>query len=190
MNSKQAIPSALCALVLPGALGLALSVTSCTSSTTGSAPGAGDSGAASFAGTYSATFTGTYQNTSPNTASGTVSDTATIVVTNVSASEVELAWQVQGNPPSGTAEFLMSGDNGTLVDAGAPVASGAGAIVGGSCFVGTVNGNSQKNCCTSCTVSFDGTTMTQPNAGIYAGVNAQGIAYTGTYAGTWTATRQ
>jgi hypothetical protein len=150
------------------------------------------SGNSSFAGTYNATFTGTYQNTSPNTASGTSTSSGTITVTNVSAAEVELSWQVAANPPSGTVLFVMSGSSGTLADAGASagVADAAGTAVGGSCFTGVVNGNTQVNCCTNCTIAFSGNTLTQPNSGYYSGTTPQGIAYTGTYAGTWTGTRQ
>ncbi|MGO8996648.1 MAG: hypothetical protein ACLQVI_25315 [Polyangiaceae bacterium] len=145
----------------------------------------------SFNGVYSATFSGTYQNTSPNNDTGSTTSSATITVTTVSASEIELSWQIAPNPPSGTAIFAMSGSSGALVDAGAPVVSeDAGTIVGGSCFTGTVNGNTQTNCCTNCTVSFSGSTFTQPNSGTYAGRTPQGVAYTGTYSGTWTGTLQ
>ena len=168
----------------PLKLAPALLLAACSSSTTGT------SNPTSFAGIYNATFTGTYQNTYPNTESGTATSSATITVTNLSASEVELSWQVPPNPQSGTAIFLMSGATGALVDAGAPVVSeDAGTIVGGSCFTGLINGNTQTNCCTSCTVSFSGNTFTQPNAGTYAGT-IQGIPYTGTYSGTWTGTLQ
>jgi hypothetical protein len=150
------------------------------------------SGSSDFAGAYNATFTGTYQNTSPNNQSGSSTSSATITVTDVSASEVQLSWQVPPNPPSGTVLFLMSGSNGTLVDAGAPTSAGdaGGTAVGGSCFTGIVNGNTQTNCCTNCTVSFSGKTITQPNAGDYSGTTSQGVPYTGTYTGTWTGTRQ
>jgi hypothetical protein len=104
---------------------------------------------------------------------------------------IELSWQVPPNPPSGTAFFLMSGSSGTLTDAGTPELSedAGGTAVGGSCFTGLVNGNEQTNCCTSCTVSFSGNTLTQPNAGDYTGTTPQGIAYSGTYVGTWMGTR-
>jgi hypothetical protein len=151
--------------------------------------GSSSSSGTGFAGSYNATFTGTYQNTSPNTASGAAPPSpATIAVTNVSATEVELSWQIAPNAPSGTVLFLMSGSSGTLVDAGAPASVGdaGGTAVGGSCFTGVVNGNTQTNCCTSCTISFSGNTLTQPNSGYYTGTTPQGAAYTG----TWTGTRQ
>jgi hypothetical protein len=53
-----------------------------------------------------------------------------------------------------------------------------------------VNGNTQTNCCATCTISFDGTSMNQPNAGTYTGVTAVGVPYTGTYSGVWTGTRK
>jgi hypothetical protein len=53
-----------------------------------------------------------------------------------------------------------------------------------------VNGNTQTNCCTDCTVSFSGGTMTQPNTGHYTGVTPAGVPYAGTYTGTWVGTRQ
>jgi hypothetical protein len=157
----------------------------------GSSSSSGDN--SGFAGTYNATFTSTYQNTFPNTASGISPPlTATIIVTNVSAAEVELSWQVAPNPPSGTVLFVMSGSSGTLADAGAPASfdDAGGTAVGGSCFTGVVNGNTQTNCCTNCTVSFSANVLTQPNTGIYSGTTPEGVAYTGTYTGTWTGTRQ
>ena len=179
-------------MIIPTKLGVAcvpfLLVTlfgGCTSTTTGG------SSSTPIVGTYAATFTGTYQNTSPNTDTGTTNTTATITVTDVSSSEIELSWQIAPNPPSGTAVFLLTGDTGTLADAGATVLSAeAGTIAGGSCFTGVLNGNTQTNCCTSCTVSFSGNTFTQPNSGTYAGKTSAGIPYTGTYAGTWTGTIQ
>jgi hypothetical protein len=141
---------------------------------------------AGLAGVYNATYTGTFQNTSPNTDSGTATSTATITVTNVTASEIELSWQVPPNPPSGTAVFQMSGSTGTLDDTGTGVAD-AGE---NACFTGEVSGNTQTNCCTDCTVSFSGNTFSQPNSGHYTGTTAEGVAYAGTYSGTWTGTRQ
>ena len=150
---------------------------------------AGDGG---FAGTYTASFTGTYQNTSPNTESGMSTSSGTITVTALSAQEVELSWQVAPNPPSGDALFLLSGSSGTLADAGsnAPVEDAGGVAVNGSCFTGLVNGNTQTSCCTVCSVSFSGDTLTQPNSGYYVGTTAAGVAYRGTYVGQWTGTRQ
>jgi hypothetical protein len=151
-----------------------------------------DGSSFSFDGVYTATFTGTYQNTSPDTASGTTMSTATITVTSPTASEVELSWQVPPNPPSGDTIFLLDGAQGTLADTGAAATAqdAGGVIVGGACFTGIVNGNMQTNCCRSCTIAFSGNTFTQPNSGVYSGTNAKGIAYTGTYSGTWTGTIQ
>ncbi|HEY2518282.1 MAG TPA: hypothetical protein VGI39_45750 [Polyangiaceae bacterium] len=134
-------------------------------------------------------MTDPYQNASTNGESGTTTSAATITVTNVSASEIELVWQVPPNAPSGSAYFQMTGTTGTLADAGAPASAG-GVASGGSCFQGTVNGNTQTNCCATCTISFDGTSMNQPNAGTYTGVTAVGVPYTGTYSGVWTGTRK
>jgi hypothetical protein len=186
------IPTKLSCASLPALLVMVACGSSNGGGGASSSSGSSSSGSPDFAGTYSATFSGTFQNTSPNTLSGPSSSVATITVTNVSATVIELSWQVAPNPPSGTAFFLMSGSSGTLTDAGAPAVSAdaGGTAVGGSCFTGLVNGNTQTNCCTDCTVSFSGNTLTQPNAGDYNGTTPQGIAYTGTYTGTWVGTRQ
>ncbi len=144
----------------------------------------------SLAGTYAAQYTGTYQNSSPNADMGTTTSSATITVTKVSANELQLSWQVPPNPPSGTAVFVMSGSSGALADAGTPMFTHGGTAVGGTCFMGVINGNQQTNCCTDCTVSFSGNTMTQPNTGVYEGVTPQNVTYQGNYSGTWTGTRQ
>jgi hypothetical protein len=147
--------------------------------------------ATSYVGTYAATYTGTYQNTSPNTESGSATATATITVKAVSDSQLELTWQVPPNPPSGTGIFDMTGATGVLPAGTAPVVDlDAGTVVGNTCFVGVINGNAQTNCCTNCTVSFSGNTLTQPNSGVYAGTTTGGITYTGNYTGTWTGTLQ
>jgi hypothetical protein len=157
----------------------------------GSSGGSGPPESAStFAGRYNATFTGTFQNTSPNDDSGTSTSTAVITVTNVSATEVELSWQVPPNPPSGTAFFQMTGSAGTLLHSDADAGGTTGTAVTGSCFTGIVNGNTQTNCCTDCTVSFTTNGFTQPNSGTYTGTTPAGVAYTGVYAGTWIGTRQ
>jgi hypothetical protein len=162
----------------------------CSSTTTSG--GGGDGGTTSFAGVYNATFTGTYQNTSPNSESGPSTSAATITVADLSSSEVELSWQVAPNPPSGDAVFLLSGSSGVLADAGtnSPVTDAGGVAVGGSCFTGQVNGNTQTSCCTKCSISFNGNTFSQPNAGYYIGTTPEGIAYKGTYSGTWSGTLQ
>jgi hypothetical protein len=171
-------------------LGASLLVACTSSGNSGPGTAAEDAGGG-FAGTYNATFTGTYQNTSPNTESGTSSQSATITVKNVTPTEVELSWDVAPSPPSGTAVFVMSGSTGILLDAGVVAnAADAGVDVSGSCFTGTIDGNTQTNCCTACTITFSGNTFTQPNAGNYAGTTPQGVAYRGTYSGTWTGTLQ
>jgi hypothetical protein len=173
----------------------ALLLAACTTSDNGGPGTTGEDAGPGFAGVYNATFTGTYQNTSPNTSpnteSGTSSDTATITVKNVTPTEIELSWDVAPNPPSGTAVFVMSGSTGVLLDAGVVAnASDAGIDVAGSCRTDVINGNTQTNCCTACSISFSGNTFTQPNAGNYAGTTPQGVAYKGTYTGTWTGTLQ
>ncbi len=167
-------PIASCSLLLAAACGGG-----------SSAAGAGSVVGSTFAGTYGATFAGTFQNTSPNTESGSSTSSATITVTALPANDVELSWQVPPNPPSGTAVFQMDGANGSLA---AGDASGTG--VTGSCFTGLVNGNTQTNCCTVCSIAFSGNTFSQPNAGTYTGTTPAGVNYTGTYSGTWTGTRQ
>jgi hypothetical protein len=153
----------------------------------GDAPSAGGSSAAassaegSMAGVYSATYTGSYTATSASgTASGTSTATATITVTDLGGGEIQTAWQVAPNPPSGVIDFAMSGEDGTAT----------GVPTGGSCFKGLLdNGNTQTNCCTSGSIAFSGSTFTQPNSGTMSGVTAEGESYTGTYAGAWVAER-
>jgi hypothetical protein len=143
--------------------------------------GCGGTHVSGYAGTYAASWSGTWQNSTPNTQSGTSTDSATITVTDVSGGELKLTWQVPPNPPSGSITFMYTGSSGTAE-------SGTG--VGGNCFKGNLNGNLQTNCCDSCTVTFNGGSFSQPNAGHYTGTTGAGVAYTGTYSGVWTGTRQ
>jgi hypothetical protein len=144
--------------------------------------GSGSTGAsATYAGTYSATYAGTYAVTSPpGQPGGTSTDTGTITITALSADTVQAAWQIPPNPPSGIADFTLSGNHGTA-DA-----------TGGMCFVGKLaNGDTQTNCCTACTITFTtSTTFVQPNSGTFTGTTAAGVAYAGTYSGQWNGTKQ
>jgi hypothetical protein len=143
--------------------------------------GCGSHAASGYAGSYAATFSGNWTNTSPNTLSGTYDDSATVTVSDSGPNEVELVWQVGGNPPSGSIVFALSGSSGTAVTGGG---------VGGHCFMGKLsNGNSQTSCCDSCSVAFAGGTFTQNQVGHYMGVTPQGIGYTGNYTGVWSGTR-
>jgi hypothetical protein len=94
--------------------------------------------------------------------------------------EVGASFQLPPNPPSGAIAFALMGNSGMAV----------GAATGGKCFVGQVNGNTQSNCCTSCSITFSGNTFVQPNAGTFTGTTAAGAAYSGTYSGTWSGTKQ
>lgn len=135
-----------------------------------------------FAGTYGATYSGTYVVDSPaGTPGGSDTLTGTIVVTDLANGQVGLSFQIDPNPPSGVIDFALSGDTGMAV----------GAATGGQCFVGQVNGNSQTSCCTQCSITFSGNgTFNQPNAGTFTGVTSAGVAYSGTYSGTWVGTKQ
>ena len=82
---------------------------------------------------------------------------------------------------SGSIVFHYTGSTGTAI---------AATGVGGNCFSGVLNGNTQTNCCQVCTVTFSGTTFSQPNAGTYSGTTSGGVAYAGTYTGTWSGQRQ
>jgi hypothetical protein len=146
-----------------------------SSSSGGSAPAT-----SGFAGVYNATFTGTYVISSPaGQPGGSDMDTATITVTQPSADEVDLSWQVPPNPPSGMADFTLTGDTGTVK------------ATGGMCFTGKIsNGDTQTNCCTACSITFSGNTFVQPNAGTFTGTTVAGDAYAGTYTGQWNGTKQ
>jgi hypothetical protein len=136
----------------------------------------------SMAGVYSATYSGSYTATSQSgTLNGTNTATATITVTDLGAGQIQAVWQLGANPPSGTIDFAMTGEDGTAV----------GTPTGGACFHGLLdNGNTQTNCCTSCAIAFSGTTFTQPNTGTMTGVTPAGVSYSGTYTGQWVAQRQ
>jgi hypothetical protein len=137
---------------------------------------------ASMAGVYSATYSGSYTATSSlGSQSGTNTATATITVTELGGGKLQAFWQVGSNPPNGTIDFAMSGEDGTAV----------GVPVGGLCFEGLLdNGNTQTNCCTSCSIAFSGSMFSQPNSGTMLGVTAAGASYTGTYDGQWVAQKQ
>ena len=135
----------------------------------------------SMAGVYSATYTGSYSATSMSgTANGTNTATATITVTDLGDGQIKAVWQLGQNPPSGTIDFAMSGEDGMAV----------GAPTGGVCFQGVIdNGNTQTNCCTACSIAFSGSSFTQPNTGTMTGVTPTGESYSGTYSGQWVAER-
>jgi hypothetical protein len=150
------------------------------------AAGCGSSGGTSsgsgFAGTYSATYSGTYVVSSPaDVPNGDATSMATITITQLSDTEVRASWQVPPNPASGTIDFALRGSIGTAT----------GKQTGGSCFTGTIsNGNTQTNCCTSCSITFSGDGFVQPNSGTFTGVTTAGVNYSGTYSGTWIGTKQ
>jgi hypothetical protein len=135
----------------------------------------------SFAGVYSATYSGTYVVTSPaGIPGGSNTGTATITITNLPGGDIGVAFQLPPNPESGALDFLLSGNSGMAT----------GPATGGECFMGSVNGGEQTNCCTACTIMFSGDTFTQPNAGTFSGTDAEGVAYSGTYTGVWSGTKQ
>jgi hypothetical protein len=146
-----------------------------------STPNGGGSSAAAYTGVYNATYSGTYAVTSPaGLPGGTSSDSATMTLTELSSGELQVSWDISPNPPSGIADFNLTGNTGT--------ATGSG----GMCFTGKLaNGDTQTNCCTMCSITFTGTSsFTQPNAGTFTGTTFAGIPYAGTYSGIWTGTKQ
>ncbi len=150
---------------------LALGLVSCGSS----------SSSTDHAGVYSATYSGTYTITSPaGTPGGSNTASATITITDLAGGGVAATFQVPPNAPSGAIDFAPSGDTWLAT---APA-------TGGMCFVGQVNGNTQTNCCTQCSISFSGNTLNQPNAGTFTGTTAAGAPYSGTYSGTWVGTKE
>jgi hypothetical protein len=147
----------------------------------GSAPVSASSPAAAFVGRYQATWSSVATFSSPAgtpPVSGSLS--GVITVTALDDADVLMAWQVEGNAPSGTITFAVTGDHAIAV----------GSATGGSCWVGQLpNGSSQTSCATTASASIEGNTLTQPQTGTFTGTTAQGIAYSGTYGGTWTGTR-
>jgi hypothetical protein len=139
--------------------------------------GAATTTATDFAGVYSATYSGTYVVTSPpGQPGGNSTSSATMTITDLASNEIQVDWQVPPNPPSGRADFDLTGDTGTTTG------------TGGMCFTGKLaNGDTQTNCCTMCSITFTSAdTFVQPNAGTFTGTTALGVAYSGTYSGTWT----
>jgi hypothetical protein len=133
----------------------------------------------SYAGTYDATYSGTYVVTSPpNRPGGTSTASATITITDLPSGQLQAVWQIPPNPPSGLVDFNVDGNKGTATG------------TGGMCFTGKLdNGDTQTNCCTSCSITFSTNAFIQPNAGTFTGTTALGIPYSGTYSGTWTGTK-
>jgi hypothetical protein len=155
------------------------------SSSSGGGGGSGSSGGGAstsdFAGVYTATYSGTYVVTSPaGTPGGSNTSSGTITVTNLANGQIGIAFTIPPNPESGVIDFALMGNSGTAT----------GPATGGSCFAGDVDGNTQSNCCTSCSIVFSGDTLTQPNSGTFTGTTAAGDPYSGTYSGTWTGTKQ
>lgn len=148
----------------------------------GSSSGTGTTPAAAYAGVYSATYSGTYVVTSPaGQPSGSNMEMATVTITELPSGQLQAAWQIPPNPPSGTIDFTVSGSTGTA----------KGASTGGMCFTGTLaNGDTQTNCCTACSITFTDTSFVQPNAGTFTGTTATGTAFSGTYSGQWMGTKQ
>jgi hypothetical protein len=134
-----------------------------------------------YAGAYAATYSGSYTVTSPpGVPGGSNTASATITITDLANGDVGASFQVPPNPPSGAITFALTGNSGTAVTA----------AKGDMCFVGQINGNTQSNCCTSCSITFTGNTFVQPNAGTFTGTTAAGVPYTGTYSGTWSGTKK
>ncbi len=147
----------------------------CGSSSTASTSSGG------HAGTYSATYSGTYTITSPSgLPAGSNTAAGTIVITDLAGGGVAATFQIPPNPPSGQIDFALAGETGNATSP----------ATGGMCFVGQINGNTQSNCCTSCSITFNGNTFTQPNSGTFTGTTAAGVAYSGTYSGTWLGTKE
>jgi hypothetical protein len=157
-----------------GIANLAVGAASCGSSSNGST--------SDFAGTYNATYSGTYVVNSPaGTPGGSSTSSGTITVTNLPNGQIGITFTIPPNPASGVIDFDLSGSSGMAV----------GPATGGQCFAGDVNGNTQTNCCSQCSITFSGNgTFTQPNAGTFTGVTPDGATYAGTYSGTWVGTKQ
>jgi hypothetical protein len=146
--------------------------------TSAAAPG---SPAAAFEGDYQATWSATATISSPAGVppqTGTLS--AVIKVTALDDSDIMMAWQVQGNAPSGTITFAVAGNQLTPV----------GSATGGTCWTGVLpNGNTQTSCATSATTEIDGNTLVQHQSGTLTGTTPSNEPYSGTYVGTWTGVR-
>ena len=133
--------------------------------------------AAAFEGTYPATWSGV-ANVDGETVTGTT--TGVITVTALDDNDILMAWQVQGNAPSGTITFAVAGNQATAI----------GDATGGSCWVGTLsNGDRQTNCGTTATAQMNGDTLIQSQTGTLTGVTPDNVQYAGTYEGAWTGVR-
>jgi hypothetical protein len=132
--------------------------------------------ASGYAGYYEASYTGTYDNTMPFPMAGTNSETGHITVSDEPGNMVKLTWEIGTNPASGIIVFTLTGSSGPGIT--------------GTCATGKLsNGNTQTTCCKTCSVTFNGKMLVQNQQGDYTGVTPQSIAYSGTYSGTWTATK-
>lgn len=143
--------------------------------------GACGSSGTGWSGTYDAAYTGT--GTVGGAGPVSYTDTGVINVTDQPDGQILMAWQVGGNAPSGTILFR--------VDGASAATAGSGVGTDGSCFSGTLaNGNLQTTCCEVCSATLNGVTLTQAQQGRFNGTTPQGVAYSGTYSGTWTGKRR
>ena len=136
--------------------------------------------ASSFEGKFQATFSATAVIDTPaGVPDQAYSDTGVITVAG-DANDVTMSWEVGTNAPSGSILFAVSGNSAT--------ATGIG--VGGECWSGHLtNGNEQTTCATLASAKVSGDTLTQEQSGTISGTTPDGVAYTGTYKGTWVGTR-
>jgi hypothetical protein len=133
--------------------------------------------AAAFEGTYPATWSGV-ATVNGEAVTGTL--TGVITVTALDDDDILMAWQVEGNAPSGTITFAVAGNQATAMGTG----------TGGSCWVGTLsNGDRQTNCGTTATAQMNGDTLIQSQTGTLTGVTPDNVQYAGTYEGSWTGVR-
>lgn len=134
----------------------------------------------SFEGKFQATWSATAVIDTPaGVPNQAYSDTGIITVAG-DTNDVTMSWQVGTNATSGSILFAVSGDSAT--------ATGIG--VGGECWNGHLtNGNEQITCATAASAKISGDTLTQEQSGTISGTTPDGVAYTGTYKGTWVGTR-
>lgn len=170
---STALLVALCAAVGSAGCGSATEPTKTEDSS-------GAAAVSSFEGKFQATWSATaIIDTPAGVPNQTYGDTGIITVAG-DANDVTMSWQVGSNAPSGSILFAVSGDSAT--------ATGIG--VGGECWSGHLtNGNEQTTCATAASAKVSGDTLTQGQSGTISGTTPDGVAYTGTYQGTWVGTR-
>jgi hypothetical protein len=135
---------------------------------------------AAWVGTYNAQWNGTTTFSSPpGLPPAGNREHAVMTVSAAANGQIEVRWQLTGNPQSGVVVFSVSGKAATMV-ANSPR---------NMPFSGTTsNGTVGTSSCDVCTASLEGNVLTQDQEGHNAGFT-NGVSWTGTYSGSWVGIR-